>query len=299
MADISTYIRVIELAARGEEVRDAIINALNAINSAALGVFDETPTNNSTNAVTSRGIKNALDGKQDLLTFDSTPTENSNNPVKSGGLYQALQNIQAALTFDDVPTEGSDNPVKSGGIYDALANIDFNIDSQPTEDSTHAVSSGSVYAALAGKQNALTFDTYPLQNSTNPVQSKGIYQAMKGLKSTILTSTVTLDPEAWTGSDPYTQTVTIAGATDFSLVTLQADDDALAQLIDDGVRALWIENDDGTLTAHAIGGVNTAELTLQCTLEDTTETVEVGVVDDVLTFPGTEYPSVVGDVLML
>lgn len=32
MADISQYIAEIELAARGEEVRDAIVNALNAIN---------------------------------------------------------------------------------------------------------------------------------------------------------------------------------------------------------------------------------------------------------------------------
>lgn len=32
MADISSYITVIENASRGEEVRDSIVNALNAIN---------------------------------------------------------------------------------------------------------------------------------------------------------------------------------------------------------------------------------------------------------------------------
>lgn len=32
MADISAYIAVIENASRGEEVRDSIVNALNAIN---------------------------------------------------------------------------------------------------------------------------------------------------------------------------------------------------------------------------------------------------------------------------
>ena len=31
-------------------------------------------------------------GKQDALTFDSTPTQNSTNPVTSGGIYSALQN---------------------------------------------------------------------------------------------------------------------------------------------------------------------------------------------------------------
>ena len=31
-------------------------------------------------------------GKQDTLTFDSTPTQNSTNPVTSGGIYAAMQN---------------------------------------------------------------------------------------------------------------------------------------------------------------------------------------------------------------
>lgn len=37
------------------------------------------------------GVYNALLKKQDKLTFDNTPTENSNNPVTSGGIYTAIQ----------------------------------------------------------------------------------------------------------------------------------------------------------------------------------------------------------------
>lgn len=297
MADISSYIVDIELAARGEEVRDAIIGALNAINESALGVFDDTPTEGSSNAVTSDGIYDALVQKQDKLTFDDEPTEDSDNPVKSGGLYDALQNIQQALTFDDVPTEGSDNPVKSGGIYDALQNIDFQIDEEPTEGSTHAVSSGSVYDGLAAKQDTLTFDDVPVMDSENPVKSGGIYTSLRGLHRTVMASEVTLGT-TWTGNGPYTQTVIIPYATSYSLVNLQPTDAALAQLISDGVRAMWIENNNGTLTAHAVGGVNSVELTMQCTVEDTTETLEVGVVDNILVFPGSDYPSVVDDILL-
>lgn len=297
MADISSYIVDIELASRGEEVRDAIIGALNAINESALGVFDDTPTEGSSNAVTSDGIYDALVQKQDKLTFDDEPTEDSDNPVKSGGLYDALQNIQQALTFDDVPTEGSDNPVKSGGIYDALQNIDYQIDEEPTEGSTHAVSSGGVYDGLAAKQDALTFDDVPTHDSNNPVKSKGIYNSIKGLHRTVLASTVTLGT-TWSGSDPYTQTVTIANATAWSKVDLQPDDEVLAQLINDGVRAIWIENDDGVFTAHAIGGVNTESVTLQCTLEDTTASMSVAVVNDILLFPDDELPTVVDDILL-
>ena len=208
-----------------------------------------------------------------------------------------MQNIQQALTFDDVPTEGSDNPVKSGGIYDALQNIDYQIDEEPTEGSTHAVSSGGVYDGLAAKQDALTFDDVPTHDSNNPVKSKGIYNSIKGLHRTVLASTVTLGT-TWSGSDPYTQTVTIANATAWSKVDLQPDDEVLAQLINDGVRAIWIENDDGVFTAHAIGGVNTESVTLQCTLEDTTASMSVAVVNDILLFPDDELPTVVDDILL-
>ena len=48
--------------------------------------------------------------------MDSTPTENSTNPVTSGGVYTALGNKQNTLTFDSTPTADSTNPVTSGGV---------------------------------------------------------------------------------------------------------------------------------------------------------------------------------------
>lgn len=66
-------------------------------------------------------------GKQDALTFDNTPTNGSSNPVTSDGIYTALGTKQDTITFDATPQSGSTNPVKSGGVYDALAekvNID-------------------------------------------------------------------------------------------------------------------------------------------------------------------------------
>ena len=41
--------------------------------------------------MTSGGVYTAINGKQDKLTFDSTPTEGSSNPVTSDGIYQAIQ----------------------------------------------------------------------------------------------------------------------------------------------------------------------------------------------------------------
>ena len=193
MADISSYIRLIELASRGEEVRDAIINALKSMNREAYGEFDDEPTAGSGKAVTSDAIKTALDGKQDVLTFDNTPTLNSNNPVKSGGIYSAIQAMQGALQFDDTPTQNSTNPVTSGGIYNALQDVEIVMDETPTADSDHAVKSKGIKTALDGKQDTLQFDLTPTQNSGNPVTSGGMWAVLAGVSSVVSIHNVTLN----------------------------------------------------------------------------------------------------------
>lgn len=61
-------------------------------------------------------ITTLVGGKQDTLTFDNTPTANSTNPVTSGGVKAYVDSSQGSLTFDSTPTENSTNPVTSGGI---------------------------------------------------------------------------------------------------------------------------------------------------------------------------------------
>jgi len=149
--------------------------------------FDETPTDGSTNPVTSNGIYDALAAKQGKLTFDTIPTIGSTNLVTSGGIYMwtaatyitsanVAKNYQRILTFDDAPSSVSTNPVTSKGIYTAIyAKQDvLTFDTTPTASSTNPVTSGGIYTALAKKQNTLTFDSTPTANSTNPVTSKGI-----------------------------------------------------------------------------------------------------------------------------
>ena len=47
----------------------------------------------------------------------------------------------------------------------------------------------------------------------------------------------------WSGAGPYTQTVSVAGATANSKIDLQPGAAQISQLIEDGVTALWIENE--------------------------------------------------------
>ena len=104
---------------------------------------------------------------------DTEPTEGSDAPVSSGGVYESLEGKQDSLTFDDTPTDGSNNPVKSNGIYDALQNkqntltggigititndvISVDADTTPRSGSNKPVESGGVFTELAKKQDKLT-----------------------------------------------------------------------------------------------------------------------------------------------
>lgn len=238
MADISSYVAQIEVASRGEDVRDAIIDALEAINDGSAWNGDDVPTEGSSHPITSGGAYNALARKQDKLTFDSTPAQNSPNPVTSGGIYEALQHVEGNVQLDDAPTQGSTNGVTSGGVYDALQEVSENLD----------------------------LDDTPTSGSEKPVTSGGIYTALHNIHLLVRKATITLGT-AWAGEDPYTQTVTLSGVDANDKVDLQPSAASLRQFIADGVRAIWIENDNGVLTAYCLGGHPTVEMSLQCTVE--------------------------------
>lgn len=73
--------------------------------------------------------------------------------------------------------------------------------------------------------------------------------------------TITLST-SWSGSDPYTQTVSITDATANSYFEIQPTNDQLIQLIIDGVAILRLDNDNGTVMATAVGGCPSTAMTI-------------------------------------
>ena len=70
-------------------------------------------------------VASLVAGLQTQLTFDSTPTQNSTNPVTSGGVYSALANKQNTLSTAQL------NAVNSGittGLVNKLNNINIEYD---------------------------------------------------------------------------------------------------------------------------------------------------------------------------
>ena len=179
MPGIDTEIRTIQLATRGEDVRDAIVSALLSIDSRVNDTVDDELSATSENPVQNKAVYEALQGKQDALTVDSEPVDESSNPVSSGG----------------------------------------------------------VYASLSGKQEAIRAAELHLSDT-------------------------------WSGSGPFTQSVALDGITSRSKVDIQPDADLFSLLLVDGVTALWVQNDNGTLTAYALGAAPSEEITVQCTVTE-------------------------------
>lgn len=91
-------------------------------------VEDKIPTStsdltNDSGFTTETYVNTAVSNKQDVLTFDNTPTENSNNPVTSGGVYTALAGKQDT-TFYKIPygNDATGNPTLQQILTDYFVN---------------------------------------------------------------------------------------------------------------------------------------------------------------------------------
>ena len=113
-------------------------------------------------------------------------------------------------------------------------------------------------------------DTVPEAPSSNGtyilnVSSNGATWHSITLPSAPTTGTVTLNASGWSGNGPYSHAVTISGTTANSKIDLQPNSTVLAQMTTDGTTSIYIENNNGTLTAWAMGAKPSATLAIQYT----------------------------------
>lgn len=117
------------------------------------------------------------------------------------------------------------------------------------------------YKQATSRQNVTTTDTV----------TQAIGKMEYKINRAFVVKQISLPAASWMGAEsPYTQTVTISGITVNSKVDIQMDATALGVLIDSGTSAIWIENNNGTLTAKALGEKPNANLSVQVTITEVT-----------------------------
>ena len=337
MADISTYIRQIEIASRGEEVRDSIIKALNGMNNSIPDTVDDALEEaKESGDFDGNGIKSIVMNADYTLTItmddDTTYTTadirgetgaagptGPSGPAGPGGISPIVTvtaisgGHRLTITDEDHPggqsfdiLDGADGDDGDDGVSPAVTisaitgghRVTITDAAHPSGQSFDVMDgsggggggSGDMTAAIydpdndvaaAGgipqyiedhAQSALTFDEAPQANSTNPVKSRGIYSALGDCQTKLWKTTLSLAATGWSNSDPYYQTVTITGVTANSMIDVQPTSAAFSQLQTDGVTAIWVENDNGTVKVYVKGAKPTAALSLQATVTEVSNT---------------------------
>ena len=132
-----------------------------------------------------------------------------------------------------------------------------NVDNVKQAPYTHVSDKANPHGVTKAQVGLGNVDNTSDANKPVSTAQKAAINACKVKKNTL-----SLPTASWTGSGPYTQTVTITGITVNSKVDIQMDATALGVLIDSGTSAIWIENNNGTLTAKALGEKPNANLSV-------------------------------------
>lgn len=226
------------------------------------------------------------------VTVDSALSTLSENPVQNrvitgkigtGSLSTTATNLIDAVNEvrGDIPVAGSTVPnsdVSNGSVGTAATwaksdhrhKLNVATSGAPVKDGTASLGTATTYAKTDHVHPLNVDATAPADLGTASVGSATTYARRDHVHNTPIVVGSVTTTISWTdsGSGYYTQIVSVTGATSNSKVDLQPDATALLQLISDGVSALYIANNSGTLTMYAVGAAPTAVLTMQVTITE-------------------------------
>ena len=81
-------------------------------------------------------------------------------------------------------------------------------------------------------------------------------------------TSLTIPTTGWSGSGPWTRTVSITGGTASSMVDIQSSEAVINTMIESGTTALFIKNNNGVFTLVAMGAIPNAAITLQVSITE-------------------------------
>ena len=81
-------------------------------------------------------------------------------------------------------------------------------------------------------------------------------------------TSLTIPTSGWSGSGPWTRTISITGGTASSMVDIQSSEAIINTMIESGTTALFIKNNNGVFTLVAMGAIPNAAITLQVSITE-------------------------------
>ena len=272
----------------------------------AVQAVDTTPTSGSGNLITSGGVQAAIasataaiKAASDLANYytkSQTYTQAEVNALVSAIPKFAIEVVQTLPTTGISDTTVYLVPSSSGetqNLYDEYIHVSNKWEKLGTQtvDLTGYATEAWVTTQLgsylkttdiAAWAKAATKPTYTKSevglgnvdntSDANKPISTAQQAALDGKQPVVQLGEVVVGTTWSESSGVFSQAVTVTGATVTanSKVDLQLGAAALQQLLSDGVAALWVENNNGTLTAYALEAAPSAGGTVQCTVTEVT-----------------------------
>lgn len=212
-------------------------------------------------------VQSQIDNKVNKVTGKGLSTEDYTTIEKT-----KLSGIEEGAQKNTVTSVAG----KTGAVTLAKDDVGLsNVDN--TSDESKPISNAT-QAALNDKQSKITANGILKGDGTGTITAADETEVQlveltadsigASPKSRILN--ITLPTASWTGSGPYTQTVTISAGTANTKVDIMFNDTVYQQMVDDQVGYLAIANNSGTFTATASGGKPSADLSIQVECKEVT-----------------------------
>ena len=188
----------------------------------------------STNPVATRGITNALNGKQGQLTVNPAGTASASleKLTIDGVIYNI---ISATTTVDDALSTTSTNPVENRVITNALNNKQEQLTVNPTGTAEASLEKVTIDGVIYNISSATTtVDDALSTTSTNPVENRVITNALNDKVDSSTLNAMSLKISDQLSQDPSAEiaqslTITVGGAsTIYNLPTQIIVDDTLS-----------------------------------------------------------------------
>jgi hypothetical protein len=267
----TTVLGYVSIVPRGAYSATATYNRLNVVsyNGSSFMLIVDTPTTGVTPVDGTTWLQLCAAGAGTTVSAQDVAYAASDQ-----GITPPATGWQTAVP--DVPGGGYlwtriETTYSDGSSYDAYMVTRYGVNGTGAVSSVNGVSPDGTGNVTLTIGNIATVDSVPTINSTNLVTSGGVYTRINAVLSStqvkIQNATITLPAASWAGNGPYTQSVTIAGATAQSQINAAGSPAQIEAAQAAGYNVVFV-NASGTITAYAIGTKPTADLTVFVTITE-------------------------------